>query len=227
VAHRGASGQFPENTLLAFSQALAQGADALELDVGLTADRIPVVLHDRTLDRTTNGTGPLAGISFNKLRTLDAGRGETVPTLSEVLDRFPGTPLILEIKEARASAAIKEVLTRHGAEGRVLIGGFEHSAIAPFGTGWLRSASRREVALFWVAARMGMRAAVGAYAAFTVPEHQGRLTVVDRKFMLLAARMRKPVHVWTVNDMTQAGRLRALGVCGLITNFPARMREIP
>ena len=226
MAHRGASGGFPENTLLAFSQALAQGADALELDVRLTADRVPVILHDDTLDRTTNGTGSLAETYWDKLRTLDAGRGETVPTLSQVLDRFPETPLILEIKEARASAAVKEVLTRHRAEGRVLIGGFEHSAIAPFGTGWFRSASRREVALFWIAAKMGVRSIGGGYAAFTVPEYQGRLHVVDRTFMRLAARMQKPVHVWTVNDTSQAGRLRALGVCGLITNFPARMREI-
>ena len=185
-----------------------------------------MILHDETLDRTTNGRGAVADIRFENLRTLNAGRGETVPTLSEVLDRFPETPLILEIKDAKASTAVKQVLTRHRAEGRVLIGGFEHAAVAPFGAGWLRSASSREVALFWIAARMGARSVSGGYVAFTVPERHRRLRVVDRKFMLLAARMQKPVHVWTVNDVSQAGRLRSIGVCGMITNFPARLREV-
>jgi glycerophosphoryl diester phosphodiesterase len=140
-----------------------------------------------------------------------------------VLEQFPTTPIILEIKEPRATPAVKRVLDEHDARRRVLVGGFDHSAVAPFGAGWLRAASRREVAFFWAAARLGARRWAGAYSAFTVPEYQGRLRVVEERFAGLARRVGKPVHVWTVNDPGQGQRLRAIGVCGLITNFPQRL----
>ena len=228
VAHRGASGEFPENTLLAFSRGLAEGADALEFDVRTTADDVPVVLHDETLDRTTNGHGLLRSVRLEELRRLDAGRGERVPALAEVLEQFPRVPLIVELKESRATAAVMLTLARQGAQKRVLVGGFEHAAIAPFGEGWLRSASRREVATFWAAARLGMphwgRSAKGSYAAFTVPQSYRALRVVEPRFIRLARRMAKPVHVWTVDDPAQGRRLREMGVSGVITNFPARLR---
>src|SRR3954471_8516604 len=93
IAHRGASGSAPENTIAAFELAVAHGADAIELDVRLTADRVPVVLHDATLDRTTSGRGPLGTLTLEQVRRLDAGvrfpafrgLGVTVPTLAEVL----------------------------------------------------------------------------------------------------------------------------------------------
>jgi glycerophosphoryl diester phosphodiesterase len=229
VAHRGASGNFPENTLLAFAHGLADGADALELDVRTTADNVPVVLHDESLDRTTNGTGLLRSTRFADLRRLDAGRGERIPSLSEVLEQFPQVPIILEVKEARATQAIKTELVRHDARTRVLVGGFEHAAIAPFGDGWSRSASRREVASFWAGAKAGLpwwvRVKKSAYVAFTVPECHGRWRVVDARFTRRASVAGKPVHVWTVDDVSDGRRLRGIGVNGIITNFPARFRE--
>jgi glycerophosphoryl diester phosphodiesterase len=212
--------------LLAFERALTQGADALELDTRTTADDVPIIFHDDTLDRTTNGRGPVGLKPADELRVLDAGAGQQIPLLSEVLEHFAGVPLILEIKEPRASAAVKQVLARHDAQRRVLVSAFEHASLAPFGAGWSRSASRVEAALFWAAARLRMPRWGGRYCAFTVPERQGRLRVVDERFVALARKVAKPVHVWTVDDQAQAERLRAMGVNGLITNFPARLRRV-
>src|ERR687883_338619 len=117
VAHRGASARAPENTLRAFKLALEEGADALELDVHATTDGIAVVVHDPTLDRTTDATGTVSKLPLERVRAADAGarfspdggrtfpwrgRGLRIPTLDEVLVAFPTTPLIIEIKAASA-----------------------------------------------------------------------------------------------------------------------------
>ena len=113
IGHRGAAAEAPENTLSSFTRALSAGADALELDVRVTADGVPVVIHDPTLDRTTDRAGAVASLSVQEVRAADAGarftpdggaslpfrgQGVTVPTLAEVLQRFPGTPLVVELK---------------------------------------------------------------------------------------------------------------------------------
>ncbi|MBI2073370.1 MAG: glycerophosphodiester phosphodiesterase [Gemmatimonadetes bacterium] len=227
IAHRGASGQYPENTLLAFAKGLEQGADALELDVRVTADGVPIVLHDPTLERTTNGWGAAGRLSLSEVHRADAGRGERVPTLAEVLERFPATPLLVEIKEAGAARATLAVLRAHGAEPRVLVGAFRRAALSPlFGTEFARAPVRVEVALFWAGSRLGVSLGSRSYRAFSVPEHSGRLRVVDRRFVAAARRARRPVHVWTVDDPLHAARLRGLGVCGIITNYPERMRAL-
>jgi glycerophosphoryl diester phosphodiesterase len=100
IAHRGASRQFPENTLLAFRKAIEQGVDFLEMDLHLSKDRDIVAIHDETLDRTTNGTGFVWDLTLDELRQFDAGRGERIPTLAEVVDLIRHTPvrLCLELK---------------------------------------------------------------------------------------------------------------------------------
>lgn len=182
------------------------------------------MLHDATLDRTTSARGAIRQLRLEQLRGADAGRGERVPTLAEVLEHFPGVALIVEIKESGAARAAKRVVADQRAQDRVLMGAFEHSALAPFGPGWFRSASRRETAFFWAAARLRAPRWRGRYHAFTVPERSGRLYVVDQAFAALARRTNIPVHVWTVDDVEQGRRLRGLGVCGLITNFPGRLK---
>jgi glycerophosphoryl diester phosphodiesterase len=226
VGHRGASGICPENTLLAFREALAMGADALEFDVRLSRDGVAVLMHDASVDRTTNGRGLVADRDLKDLQCLDAGRGEPVPTLDGVLEEFRRVPLIVEVKEARAAAAVVTALQRHAASGRVLVGSFVARALVPFGVrDFHRSASRRETARAWLASRVGIGMA-GPYRAFTVPERHGRRTIVDARFVAAAERRGRPVHVWTVDDPHQACRLRALGVCGIITNVPDRMRTL-
>jgi len=210
----------------AFERAVADGADALEFDVRLSADGIVVVIHDPTLDRTTDGRGPVGSRSVEALQELDAGDGQRIPRLSQVLECFPDLPLVIEVKEVAAAVPTALELQRHGARDRVLVGSFLHAALAPFDRGGFhRSASRREAACAWAAARLGLRGG-GSYDAFAVPERRRGLRVVDRAFIRSARRSERPVHVWTVNDPAEAKRLRALGVAGIITNFPARMRGL-
>ncbi|HEV2083603.1 MAG TPA: glycerophosphodiester phosphodiesterase family protein, partial [Gemmatimonadales bacterium] len=144
IAHRGASGVAPENTLAAFELAVRQGADAFELDVRLTADGVPVVLHDPTLERTTDHTGPLAALRVAALKHIDAGarftldRGKTFPfravdvrisTLAEILRRFPEMPVLLEIKEVAAQEAVRQVLIEEKAVERCVLASENHAAL--------------------------------------------------------------------------------------------------
>src|SRR5262249_22341634 len=129
IAHRGASGLAPENTLVAFELAAKAGADAFELDVRLTRDGAAVVIHDAMLDRTTNRNGPVLGQTVADLRATDAGfrfttdggktfpfrgTGVHVPTLGEVLWTFPGMPVLIEVKEPEVQSAVQRVLVKEG-----------------------------------------------------------------------------------------------------------------
>jgi glycerophosphoryl diester phosphodiesterase len=142
VAHRGASREAPENTLAAFRRALDAGAAAVECDVQRTRDRGLVVIHDQTVDRTTDGRGPVAALTFAEIRRLDAGRwfdpafaGERVPSLDEVLDLVRGRALVLlEIKNGPMfyegiEAQIAEALGRHGMIDAALVMSFDHPAV--------------------------------------------------------------------------------------------------
>lgn len=225
IAHRGASGEYPENTVLAFNQAMRMGADALELDVRASADNVPVVIHDPTLERTTDGSGLVKQKQLAELKELDAGCGEAVPTLNEVLELFPDTPLIIEIKELAAAAVVRETLERHKAVGRVLVGSFESRVTRQFQAGgFSRCANRNQTALFWVFSRAGLTYHISA-DAFCIPEQHGSTTVVDQKFMSSVGRIAMPVHVWTVDSVATAHSLWEMGVRGIITNRPDVIRN--
>lgn len=226
IAHRGASGTCPENTLLAFDRALEYGADALELDVRLSADGVPVVIHDSTLERTTDGRGPVGAWPLERLRALDAGGGERIPTLADVLERYPTTPIIVDIKELPCAQPVAALLLVHRAAGRVLVGAFARRALRPFDLpAYHRAAARSETALAWLGSRVNL-AVGGRFRAFTVPRRYRGVRVVDRRFVAAAARRGRPVHVWTVNHREEAERLRAMGIAGIITDHPERMRSL-
>ena len=100
MGHRGAPNLEPENTLLSISRAFEIGVDAVEIDVHLTKDNEIVVIHDATVDRTTNGTGPVCGYTLEVIKKLDAGKGQPIPTLQEVIDFSEGKlKLVIEFKE--------------------------------------------------------------------------------------------------------------------------------
>ncbi len=231
IGHRGASGSFPENTMLAFRQALREGADSVEFDVRLTADGVPVVIHDATLDRTTDGQGQVAELPLAAIREFDAGRGERIPTLAQVLEELAPTPVIVEIKEVEAAPApapaVTAVIHAAGAGDRVVVGAFGGRSLVAVRKGGLKTtATRWEAGMHWFASRVGHAHHAGRYDGFAVSEYYGRLKVVDRRFLRSARSLGKPVHVWTVDEVSDARRLRAMGVAGILTNFPARMREL-
>lgn len=237
VAHRGGAALRPENTLEAFENGVALGADALELDVHLSRDGVVVVCHDETVDRTTDGRGAIADLTAGDLSALDAGyrfrngegfpyrgQGVRVPRLREVLERF-SVPLIIELKGHNldvAPAAVEEV-RRAGAVGRVCIGSFSVALLEEAracGEDVVTSAGTEEIrqalTWSWLASLPRRR----AYRAFQVPETHGATRVVSRRFLRATARARLPVHVWTVNDPADMRRLLEWGVHALITDRP-------
>ncbi|MFQ5550475.1 MAG: glycerophosphodiester phosphodiesterase [Gemmatimonadales bacterium] len=225
IGHRGASGAYPENTLSAFRAAIDEGADGIELDVRGSRDGVPVVIHDPTVDRTTNGEGAVSDFSLDDLRTLDAGGGERIPTLAEVLEAHPTTAAIVEVKEARTAHAALEVLRRSNAKERVLVGSFLHSVMDVFAdTEFARASSRLEATVFFVASRLRLPLS-NNFQAFCIPPKRGAIGVVDDRFLRCAGRVGLPVHLWTVDDPNEARKFWSQGVSGIITNHPARMVE--
>jgi glycerophosphoryl diester phosphodiesterase len=248
IAHRGASGSAPENTLEAFDLALRQGADAFELDVRLTADGVPVVIHDPTLERTTARRHSVAGETLAQLREADAGArfspdggrsfpfrgsGVVIPTLAQVLDTFPDMPLLLDIKESRAQAAVRQLLLEKRAADRTVLASDDAAALTGFDTTrFSRAASPREIAqLYWGSffGKTSRVPPVGAitspYRLLSVPARYRGLKVPTARFVAAARERGCPVHVWTVNDPALAQQLWRAGVAGIVTNFPGRMRD--
>ena len=239
IAHRGASGSAPENTMPAFQRALQEGADAFELDVRLTADGVPVVLHDPLLDRTTDQPGRLIDTSHLDLQKFDAGarftpdrgrsypfrgRGIRVPELAEVIRAFPEVPLIVEIKEVAAQAAVRDVVVEAGAAARCVLAAEHHGALELFrNAAFSVAASAAEIGSLYRAVLLGRVPSSVEYRLLSVPRRYRGLPVPTRPFVAAARRLECPVHVWTVNQPAVARRLWDAGVCGIITNFPGLM----
>jgi glycerophosphoryl diester phosphodiesterase len=237
IAHRGNSARFPENTLESFRQGMALGADAIEFDVRLTRDGKAVVIHDPTVDRTTDGTGAVSAWTLEELQRLDAGyhftldggatqpfrgRGISIPTLELVLSVFPGVPMIVEVKTPEASAETKRLLGSAGAEGRCLIGSFDDAAIAPFrDTPFAHSASRDEVVRLYARALLPGGPSRLPYQALAIPPSFNGLPLPVMRFARMARRAGATTHVWTVDDPARARRYWAGTVNCIITNDPA------
>jgi glycerophosphoryl diester phosphodiesterase len=218
-AHRGGSKIGPENTIAAFDRGLAAGADGLELDVRLSRDGIVVVHHDARLDRTTRANGPLTDRTAAQLRELD------VPALRDVLSRYPGIGIIIELKErstALARAVVEEV-RRAGAAHRVCLGSFSITALhaarlaaADIAT----SGARFEVRMALYRSWCGLPPGRVRYQAFQVPETSGATRVVTPRFVQLAHKSGIAVHVWTVDEPQDIRRLLDWGVDGIISDRP-------
>jgi len=218
-AHRGGGALAPENTMPAFANAVALGADGIELDVHLSRDGVVVVHHDDTVDRTTRGRGAVAGLTASELARLD------VPTLADVLTSFRDTRVIVELKvnsRELASAAV-DVVRQADALTRVCFGSFGQrvlNVVRAVEPAIATSASREEVR--WALYRSWLRRpSFGApYAGFQVPESSGNTLIVSRRFVEVAHRAGLGVQVWTVDRVDDARRLMGYGVDALITDRP-------
>jgi glycerophosphoryl diester phosphodiesterase len=241
IAHRGSSAEAPENTLPAFEAAVARGADAIELDVHLSADGAPVVIHDATLDRTTDRTGPVAALTLAELRAVDAGwhftpdRGHThpfrggdarVPTLGEVLWAFPRLSILVEIKEPPAQEAVRRVLQQEDAAERCVLASEHREALLAFdGPPFARGASGPEISALYRAALLRRRPPAVGSRMLSVPLRYRGLPVPTSRFVAAARANGCAVHVWTVNSPDTARRLWRRGVSGIVTNVPGTMVE--
>lgn len=237
-AHRGGAALRPENTLLAFDHGLHVGADGLELDVRLSRDGVVVVHHDETLERTTNGLGALSEYSADALSQLDAafhfrgiegqrfmGRGHGVPRLAEVLSRYPGIPIIIELKgrDPELGRRTLDVVRTARAVERVWFGGCAQrvlQAVREADPDARTSAAREEVRWFLYRSWVGLAPTATAFRALQVPECSGRIRVVSPRLVEAAQRAGVPVHVWTVDQPADMGRLLGWGIQGLISDRP-------
>ncbi|MDR7544270.1 MAG: glycerophosphodiester phosphodiesterase family protein [Armatimonadota bacterium] len=240
MAHRGASAYAPENTIPAFELACAQGADALELDVRLTRDGEVVVIHDARVDRTTDGRGDVAEMTWRELQTLDAGvrfgdafRGTRIPRLREVLERFAGRALLdVEIKGGITAGWLGGTVTEDpsvsvplaqrvltlaegaGALDRVMISGFGAAVLA-----WVREACP-QVPTQWsvLAPDIGKDCAYAARAGFDVISPQ--IYAATEANVAAAHSHGLAVYIYTAGVDAAMGRLIALGVDALKTDRP-------
>src|SRR5262245_59303720 len=210
-AHRGGSALAPENTMAAFANGLALGADGIELDVRLSADGSVVVHHDATVDRTTAGTGVVAAMSQAELARLE------VPLLADVFGEFPDARVIVELKvnDRELAAAAVDVIRRANAVGRVCLGAFGQrvlNAVRLLEPAIATSAGREEVR--WALYRSWVRRPSYRvpYSGFQVPECSGATRIVSKRFIDMAHRADLAVQVWTVDDENDARRLLSWGV---------------
>jgi glycerophosphoryl diester phosphodiesterase len=241
IGHRGARARVPENTLPSFAFAVAAGVDAIELDLHLSRDGIPVVMHDPTLARTTGVPGLVAERTAAELAALDAGatfstdggrtfpfrgQGIGVPTLEQVLAAHPALPMILEIKAPEASQTVLGILERSGARDRVLMGSFHDEALRPFAAAGIPvSAAPRALARLYVPALLGSRPDSLPFQAMCVPRTHRGLPLPIRAFAAVMSRLGRPVHIWTVNEASVARQLWNRGVRGIISDDPATILD--
>jgi glycerophosphoryl diester phosphodiesterase len=212
IGHRGVMGVEPENTLRSFIAAQHAGLDLIELDLHLSKDGALVVMHDADVDRTTDGSGPIAEMTLAELRALDAGHGERVPVFEEVLDAVRA-PLQAEIKDTAAARALAEVMHRRDLVGRVEVSSFHDEAIAEI----TRLVPGVRTAL--IASRYGVDVVDRAVevGAATVCLNIRRLTleVVEH-----ARKADLRIIGWVVNTQDHLRLVRALELDGATTDYP-------
>jgi glycerophosphoryl diester phosphodiesterase len=238
IAHRGFSGQAPENTLVALRMAIEVGAEMAEIDVGLSRDGHVVVLHDDTLDRTTDGSGLLSEATLEEIRQLDAGSwfdppyvGEPVPTLAEVLDLVKGKILLnIEIKAeavtdtAEGGIVDKVLALVHGRQmlDQIVISSFDPRALAQARQldAEVYTASLYNHDLHKGQGPLEVMTAVGSNGFNTSQQR------IDRRILAACHRHQRPVAVYTVNSEKEMRRLIALGVDALFTDHPDRLQKV-
>lgn len=224
IAHRGASAHAPENTLAAFQLALDQGADGIELDVMLSKDGQLVVIHDETVDRTTNGTGKVAEMDLVELKVLDAGQGESLPTLPEVFDRFGGKFLInVEMKNYSSLFDRLPLVVAAQVRAFKLIDSVLISSFNPFN---LPRFHRRVPEVKVGLLTQPGKARNGLNNLFRFDALHPYYDDVDAALVQTEHNRGRQVNVWTVDEPTEIKRLAGLGVDMLITNDPQHAREI-
>jgi len=229
IAHRGGARLALENTMAAFSAAVALGYRYVETDVHATADGRLVAFHDRTLRRLVGHSGRLESLRWADLRGLRLGDGGAIPLLEDLLGTWPDLRVNIDAKADSAVAPLVAALRRTGAVERVCVGSFSGrrtaAVRAALGERLCTACTPSEVLRLRAASLLGRPASAPAGCA-QVPPRLGPVPVVDRRFVTAAHAGGLPVHVWTVDDPAAMQRLLDLGVDGIITDDPVALREV-
>lgn len=236
IGHRGNRAHAPENTIPSLLEAVALGVDALEFDVQVTRDGALVLMHDLTLDRTTDMRGAVASYTLADLRRADAGarfttngrdfpwrgRGVTVPLFDEVVDALPrDLPLIIELKTAAATPALMQAIARHDLARRVIVAGFDAASTMPMRGGPVAlGASTPDVARLLLPSLLGGRIVAPWYQALCIPPRYNGIPVPIASIVRTTRPFGIVTHVWTVNEPSQAQQLWRHGVQGIISDDP-------
>ena len=221
IGHRGASGYEPENTLSSFRKALELGVNAIELDVHLCRTGEIVVIHDETVDRTTNGSGLVAEMSLEELRKFDAGNGQKIPTLAEVLRLVKGWIIVnIELKAKGTAKAVSMLLRKY--RGQFLISSFDHQELKRFHQLHFMQPMFTEIR-------------IGLLVKEILPEHLILARDLDACSINVSmegitaesvAQVHKQgleIFVWTVNNPEDIKRMKELGVDGIFSDYPDRL----
>jgi glycerophosphoryl diester phosphodiesterase len=253
LAHQGGDGEWPSNTLFAFQNAAELGVDMLEMDVHMSSDGEIVVIHDDTVDRTTDGTGEVSAMSLAELQALDAGydwptveghpdlgtdthpyRGQEIriPTLKEIFLAFPDYPMSIEIKQNSPSMAepLCALIREYEREEWVIIASFRETAMLEFRAACPEIATmaiQPEVTMYYALNTAMLSAAwQPATHAFAVPEYFGDLHVLTESFVANTKQHNVRVYPWTINTAEDMQKMIDLGVDGLITDYPTLAMEL-
>lgn len=231
-AHRGGTSSAPENTLPAFERAVELGFAHLETDVHLSADGVLMAFHDHDLRRTCGIDASIAELSSQELADVLVDGREPIPTMTDLLDRFPEARFNIDCKSDAAAGPLVQLVRDRDLLDRVCIGAFSHSRLikirALLGPGLITCMSPPEVARL----RLAGRVTGSAPRVAQVPVRAGesgagrRVTVVTERFVRAAHRRGVDVHVWTIDDPAEMHRLLDLGVDGIMTDRPEVLRDV-
>ncbi len=223
-AHRGATPGL-ENTLAAVDRVVSLGFRYLETDVRSSRDGVAVLLHDASLDRTTDRAGRVTDLPWAEIARARVGGTEPVPRLDDLLGSYPDLRVNLDVKAPSSVGPLVEAVTRAGAVDRVCVGSFHDRSLAEvkarLGPALCTSLGPRQV----LALRLG-RLRPGVAGCAQVPPRLGALRIIDRRFLAAAHRRGLPVHAWTINRPAEMRRLLDLGVDGIMTDDAPALRDV-
>jgi glycerophosphoryl diester phosphodiesterase len=248
MAHQGGEELWPSNTLFAFERAVALGVDVLEMDLHITADGALVLIHDETVDRTTDGTGVVEQMTLAEVKALDAGhywtedggqtfpfrgQGITVATLEEVFQAFPQMPMSIEIKRVDnlpVAEPFCQMIRQYAMQDKVLVASFHEDLMSEFRAACpevATSTTQNEVINLFARHFVGLAASYSPPAqAVQAPEYRSGIQILTPRFIKDAHSRGMDVHVWTVNEAEDMQRMIDLGVDGIITDRPDILLEL-
>jgi glycerophosphoryl diester phosphodiesterase len=232
IAHRGAKGMAPENTLAAFRLGLEQGCEGIELDIHLTADGEIVVCHDETLDRTTDGKGRIRDKTLQEIKKYDAGswhsdafRGEKVPTLGEVFDLIPDSIMVnVEVKQpygGQIEDKLVDFLRRRDLLERVVVSSFDHKCVRRIKL----LEPKTKIGLLYQSRLLDPAAYAQSFDVEVYSLHP-YFRLIDAEDVAKAVSLGYRVYPYTANDEHDLQELIDYGVSGIITDYPGRLKAL-